>query len=545
MLNRIFSHIKNQHITIGQWLAGFVGIVAIRFILEAFSSPARSGVIPTDLAVVAHYTLFFAAVLIGLMVLIQFFTKQRGETIASLGLFGLLAIWIAPIVDLATTRGVGRSLEYLQGYNLEEIVINYFTFLLPGFFQGDVVGLRVEVFIILCGIGAFVWISRKKVFPVVVAVIFSYSLVFVAGSLPGIMYLLSNTQPQPGMVPADGFYQFVEHAVTESNIAHNTLRDTLSFSSYENRLGGGFNKIMAQAFYLLTFFAAFIWFWNTQRIKILAVFKNARPERVVFYVTFLVLGMGFAYFSGGKLFFASWVDWMSAFVLALSVGSAWMYAVHMNDIADVGIDSISNTKRPLVQKSLTALEMRESGYLWLFAALVGSFVVGYFSFFMTVIFLATSHIYSTPPLRLRMVPVLASFLISLAVLSVVLSGYFFVSSDKMLSTFPFFVAVGIVVMFTLGVNVRDIKDIEGDRAEGVNTLPVLFKEHGVRLVALLFSVSFLLAPLFLSFSLLYVVALPTAIVGYLIVVHKPYKEFYIFILYFVFLFLAALLFILR
>ena len=138
---------------------------------------------------------------------------------------------------------------------------------------------------------------------------------------------------------------------------------------------------------------------------------------------------------------------------------------------------------------------------------------------------------------------LSSFLISVACLVTVLAGFFFISIDKRIQTFPILFALGIVVIFTLATNIRDIKDIEGDGKEGILTIPTIFKKNGVKIVGILFAVSFLLTPIFLSFYLLYFIAIPAGVIGYVLVNKKPYNEKSIFMLYFVFFALTIILFV--
>ena len=182
--------------------------------------------------------------------------------------------------------------------------------------------------------------------------------------------------------------------------------------------------------------------------------------------------------------------------------------------------------------------MIQSQIFWLLLALGGSFAVGYYPFYMNVVFLSSYYIYSAPPLRLKQLPVISSFLISIAILVTIRSGFFFLSSDKKLLTFPLSMAMGIVLVFTMGVNVRDIKDIEGDRAEGVKTLTVVLGRYGVPVTALLFGGSFLLVPWVFHEPRLFIMAIPAALAGAGLAMRKPYREQAIFILYFVALFLG-------
>ncbi len=174
--------------------------------------------------------------------------------------------------------------------------------------------------------------------------------------------------------------------------------------------------------------------------------------------------------------------------------------------------------------------MRETGYIWLAIALLGSWCAGFYPFFMSLVYVASYYIYSSPPLRLRRFPIISSFLIGIAGLATILAGFFFVSTTKQVQTFPIFLAVGIIIMITLAINVKDMKDIEGDKANSILTLPILFGKNGPKIVGLCFAMSFLLVPIFLSFYFSYIFALPAAIIGYMLVTKKQYREEPIFIL---------------
>ena len=95
--------------------------------------------------------------------------------------------------------------------------------------------------------------------------------------------------------------------------------------------------------------------------------------------------------------------------------------------------------------------------------------------------------------------------------------------------------MGILIMVTLAIQFKDMKDVDGDKQDGVITLLTLFPKNGPKIVGLCFALSILLIPIFLSFYFLYVFALPMAIIGYRLIVKKPYKEKPIFVLRFILL----------
>ncbi len=213
-----------------------------------------------------------------------------------------------------------------------------------------------------------------------------------------------------------------------------------------------------------------------------------------------------------------------------------MYAMGVNDIADIDIDKISNSGRPLVRGELSVDDVKNANLIFLIWALVGGFLAGYYAMFMVVVALALSHIYSAPPLRIRRFPLLSTFLMSLAFLAVVLAGFYTLSGDKSIGAFPVRYLILIVVGTTLGNNVKDMKDIEGDRAAGIKTIPVLFGEkNGKRVIGTLLALAFLLVPLILGLSGLVVPSFIAALLAYCFVNRKNYREWPVFVLYFLYI----------
>ena len=529
MLDKLLEQTKNQEITIVQWMMGFIGIVFIRFIFESLSSPTSSGLIPSDAYTLIHYGLFWITLVLGLIIVVGFFSKDYLLT-SKIALFGLPVIWLAPIFDIIISRGGG----FVQSYIFDshgKLLFDFITFFGPSLTRGATYGMRIEMIFVLAGVGWYLWKISKNIYRSVVGVFFVYTLGFVVGALPGIMYTLSHVSTPDTLFEILNYFR---NLVVESTISHNTLREGMLSVSPERFFELGFDKLFSQILFIISFFLGGWLFWKINSKKFWAVVKNCRPERVGSYLALLLCGVGFAYINRfGNPFL--WVDLLGIICLLISWVGLWMYAVHNNDIADIGIDKISNTERPLIKKELDREDMLETGYVWLAVALLGAWNAGFYPFFMSLVYISASHIYSSPPLRLRRFPVISSFLIGVASLATILAGFFFVSFDKQIQTFPIFLSVGIVIMATLAINIKDMKDIEGDRVNGIVTLPVLFRENGPKIVGLCFGLSFLLVPIFLSFYLLYIFALPASIIGYRLVVKKPYREKPTFVLRFVFL----------
>ncbi len=535
MLKNILEKIENQEMTISQWMLGFVGILFVRFIFETLSSPTPQGFLLSAISFV-HIGLYFLTTALGLICIVSYFNKDYLKN-AKLLLFSLPIIWIAPIVDIILSKGKGYHMSYI--YNTGKyLLLDFFKFFSPYYFEGATYGIRVGIIIILISIGWFVWRERKNIQQTVLAVLICYIFLFIMGTLPSLLYTFSHFT-ETASLGSQNIMRYIYDLVTKSNIFYNTLHEGPLSVTPIRFLQLGFDKLLSQILFIISFIFGSIIFWKIDSKKFKSVLANMRPERIGSYIALLLCGAGFAYINKLNSPF-NFIDLLGFVCLIISWISLWMYAVHTNDIADVKIDEISNKDRPIIKKDLNQDEMRETSYIWLSLALLGSWSAGFYPFFMSLVYLACSYIYSSPPLRLRRFPVVPSFLIGTASLATILAGFFFVSANKQIQTFPSLLALGIVIMVTLAINVKDMKDIEGDRADGILSLPVLFGENGVKIVGACLALAFLLVPIFLSFYALYIFSIPAAIVGYKLVTKKPYTEKPLFILRFVFLGCVAL-----
>ena len=218
-----------------------------------------------------------------------------------------------------------------------------------------------------------------------------------------------------------------------------------------------------------------------------------------------------------------------------------MFAVCTNDIVDEEIDSISDPARPLVANSLNKEDMKQASYIFLVATIISGFLAGYTALFFVLAFTALYYVYSVPPTRYKIIPFFSSFIIGLCCLTAVLAGFFLLSPLKYVAIFPFKLTLAVVVIFSLLANVRDMKDIAGDKAAGIKTVPIVFGDiWGPKVVGIFTSISFLLVPIFSGIYILFIAAIPTALASWYYINKKPYNEKPVVKTYFFFV-LASLL----
>lgn len=535
-MNRILESIENKKMGVLEWVFGFTSIILIRYFFESISSTTNAGVIPSDTFTIFHTWFFFITTIFGLVVIVGMFTKNH-KNLLKLSLFGLPIVWLGPLLDIVFGHGKAYKIAYLQESG-SQIITNFITFFGPNFTQGATYGLRIEMAIIIIGIGFYVWHKNKNLYKAFCASLLSYLFIFILFSIPGIIFSLSHISSPTGTVEAVIKNEFQN--IIYSNIGHNTFRDGLSYVSLSRLVEMGFDKMLSQIYFVLSVLFLGLIFWKTDKKSFVLTKKNSRPERVVFFNILVLLGGFLAYiYSKGTL--SSWVDILTTICLLLSWSFAWVFSVQINDLADVDIDKISNKDRPLVSGEISQEKVKNISYILLFASIVGAWATGFFCFYMVLVYLGASYIYSSEPFRFRKMAILSSFLIGIVCLISVLNGFFFVSLDKKMQSFPTTLAVGIITIFTLIISFKDLKDVEGDRANGINTLATIFEKRYKLVIGLCFSLGIILVPVFLSLNFLYITSIPTAIAGFVIINSKNYKDSNIFKLGLVYLLSTILL----
>lgn len=539
-MRKILDRLEAIHVSVLGWCAAFVSILFVRYLLEGLSTHKVSGLLGATLV---HYTLFYLGVVLTLILVVNLFVRHRLRELTTLALLGLPIVWLPPVFDLLFTGGRGVELAYIFAPSVD-LVARFFHFFGPFVEPGISLGMRIEIILILVAVALYVFQRRRNLGLALVAVLAAYTVLFLWLSAPSV---LSSLSPAVSSDAPGGFHvveNFFSRSIASSHFMGNLVAPNTPTWPTTGLLNIQFNGVMSQVYYLVVTGLMILWGWLAYREKWKAFFRNARWLRIGHYSLLIGLGMFLAYTYTGAVPFAGWLDVVSAAVLFVSFFCAWLTAVGVNDAVDLPIDALAHPERPLVRQSLSALEMHSATWLCFVWALVGGFVAGYHAFFFVAAFSAAYYVYSAPPLRLKRVPLLATFLISLACLAAVMAGFFLVSADKSLTAFPIPVFALVIFAFTLAANIKDINDAAGDRQAGIQTLMVKYGEtHGRRIIGVMTAVAIILVPLFLGTHIVWLVAIPAAIVAYARIQRRPFHEQEIFLLYFVFLIVSAILFV--
>lgn len=261
------------------------------------------------------------------------------------------------------------------------------------------------------------------------------------------------------------------------------------------------------------------------------ILADLRIPRILFYVA--LSGLGTALFlnqakNTSLLYEINF--WLQFVLIILALIYAAVFAIIINNFADLPTDKISNPDRPLVVESVKKRPYFIAGIISQIIALLVSFLTKP-EIFIGILCISIGYfIYSAPPFRLKKVVGLAKLIIGFNSLSVAVMGFAAAGGNWL--DFPWEWALFILIPLSLAANFIDLKDIEGDRAMGVKTIPVLIGEKNARhFMAISALICYLTGGFLLSVSWVWPLNLITATCHLYFLYRKPFSEKFIFLIF--------------
>jgi len=199
-----------------------------------------------------------------------------------------------------------------------------------------------------------------------------------------------------------------------------------------------------------------------------------------------------------------------ALTVIFAIGFTTFSVYALNDICDEELDRINSPDRPIPSRRLSRAEAMRPVLLLSAMGIIMASSLNIMVLFFTVIFFLVGVVYSVNPFRLRK-GLLANPCMALGAAVSILAG----ASAVQIVGRALFGAVGMsFFVFALG-SWKDMKDVEGDRAMGVRTLPVrIGEEKALKFLTVnsvpVFLILFL-GYLFYSFNPLYLLMLVVAV----------------------------------
>jgi len=479
--------LENDKTPLYRYVSAFVFIVALRNFLELFSD--HSILIVNEFL---HYSLFYVSFVSSMILLIRLFTAEKYNIIVKAVLAGFIIVISPPILDLIISGGKGFDIGYVQVDTWKEVFYQFVSFWGGLGSKGATLGIKIEV---LCVIFTVVWTGKRRYGFFVLKAVFAGLLVYT------LFFLYS--------------------------VAPSLLRYFAGFVLYKGNIG---TSTLIEFFMLFSLIQLLFLWWRWRPEIFRTFFKSVPYFRILHYVFMPFIGIILARHSFNLLYPLSGDGLLRLLYLILAVIFSCLYALNVNNEWDTDIDKLVNPGRVTVIRAFGAENYRRMGLVFFVLAVMFSLMVSFESFVFVLLFNGVYYLYSSPPFRLKRIPVFSKLLIGLNTWILVLSGWVFAGAD--IHKFPFRYTVLFVFVYGLAVNFIDIKDYEGDKAVGIATLPVILGlEKSKFVIAILLFLAFAGAPFLLGYWHGIILTGPAGILAFILTFRKNYRDRTIMILY--------------
>jgi 4-hydroxybenzoate polyprenyltransferase len=382
----------------------------------------------------AHFEASFTSIALMLILLLHYVTNTPIKNVLKVILPGFLVLVVAPTVDFIASSGKGYNFAYLspkEHLGLFEAYLTYF-----GKYIGATIGIKVEVAIALFGIFLYCFIKTRDFFTSLIGCWMAYTLIFIWGATPFIV--------QP-------------------------LIESLGFDYEYSGL------TLLRYFLVVNFFLGGWIAYLVNKDTFLILMKEVPWMRILQYELLFVLGI-FLGLTTSEISIKYELTLNPAIIgngllLSIAIFFSLISAMIINNLADTSIDKISNPGRALVRGLIDSKLYLNIAYSSMLLAVLYALPVGAQGVLITSCIMATYYLYSAPPLRLKRVLFISKLAISINSLSLLLLGFWLVRES--VDAFPFVIYPIMLFGYTLAANFIDLKDVDGDRAAGIKTLPVV------------------------------------------------------------------------
>jgi len=528
-MKKVIDAIENFEISPIQWVCYAFAIIGFRMVLESFSANGLE--IYAFPSVFLQPPLLFLTNGLSIVLLLHFFTKTPVKKLLNLMLVGLVFIFTTPIVDFIVSQGRGNVRSQYLFSSFPELIQRYFTYFGAGTTTGITYGFRTQVTIFIIGTGLYLYIRTKKAWKVALGVFLAYTIFFLYTALPALVGALSYLPSNPWLVSE---IQIAQRFFAAKNI--------FAISYPPEKVQGLFSiemSLILLPLFVIQFFTAL---FLMQKSKFFEFLKRMRYLRLAFHIGAFAFGLFLAKIVFKTPFDLSLYGVLMLFSLVTAIVALWIYSMTINDQNDVAIDVISNQNRLIPKKIFTVEEFKYINFLALFFAALGTLIAGYPFFMLAFACVTLSILYSTPPFRLRNFPIVAPGIMAFGTLLIVMLGFALFATSGTLNEFPINFFVLILAVTTLVMNLKDIKDVAGDKPNGIMTIPTIFGlEKSKTIIAVLFFISYLLFPIILNAPQLYPTAIVFGLLTGVLIKSKKVREGVIFAIYSLFLLVALLL----
>lgn len=528
-IKEIIEGIENYPITLVDWILAFSAIIALRMLGEnlLMGLESKSAVFFVDSFLAAY--LFFLFSIVILIIFVSIFTKESCRKVSNLLLWGFFIVILPPILDKIIC-GSQRCWSFYTFDSISSLFKRFLTFFGSDPSIGITYGVRIEVAIAVIFLIFYFYLKTRNVVKSLAGGLISYTILFILGSFPSWLTFIFLS-PTKKITEIQGF-----------DVAGLFLSPVRYFSVENNDLLNTLNVKMNLIYAFFLVFVIIIFFALNYREKLWAVARNVRWIQISIHIGLILFGASLGAFYFPNNFAINVFSFFALANLLLAAVFAWLASVFLNDQVDVEIDKLTNPKRPTATGKVTLSEYGQLFWLSFALSLILALTVGTKFFLLILAYQIIGWAYSAWPFRLKRFPIIASFLSALALTLVFSSGFIILADGQNISSLPAKVFWLLLIAFTVSLPIKDLKDIEGDKKNGVWTVPVLIGDTWSRFViGLGIFISYSLSVIFLNAKILFLPAMTLGAVSFWILQNKKISPRRVHIFVFGLLFIYVLL----
>jgi len=469
LLSGAIEAVETTPISLGGFTATFFAIILVRLLIENGTVLYTSGPPSYVLYEFSHTFLFFLLSFLVFLPVIRLAGATSWQRGVNLLLVGFLIVWTPPIID-RLIFGNEAFWSFYQFDGLQALFSDFFHFFGGSPSMGITYGVRTEVAIMSIGLGLYALFCSRKPPRAAGIALLAYTVFFILGTFPSYVAIVALA-PHKGLL-----------GVTAADIAGFMLTPKRFFGSDIGDIRMSLGYRMSLVYAILSVLAVGVFLFQSSRKVFLALLRNVRWPQVFWHGGLLFLGGGLAILYAGAEPDFGLFEILAIIVMIIAVESAWLASVVGNDLSDRHIDAFTNPTRPIPKQTFPETLYRQIGILFFTTSILFSALVNIKATLFLLAYQGIAWIYSMSPLRLKRVPILATVLSAAAGITVLLAGYSVLSPDPTIKSIPSPLLAFLFVGYAATLPLKDFKDIEGDREDGVFTIPVLLGEERSRLL---------------------------------------------------------------
>lgn len=427
-------------------VATLVAIIFCRNQLELWFEATESVVLSLDFNIVAQdYVHVFCAwfyIYLVIALLLRLIAGKSAAIAARMSMYAMLIVLIPPLYD-GLFDASGRIIYQYDFSTFSHSFIHLFN---P---FSDVpyvtTGVRIEIAVAAIVTILYMIASPPANSPKVrslILIFFIYGSIYIMGYLPAIWSFVSGSS---------------HSQMLEQSILNVTTTNSAVFWYIP----------------LLTLLLVFHCFLEKNSYRTIIV-STLRIDRLLPYLIFF--GLGFLLATQRALVGKDWINSydISLLIIGLiSITTAFMAMTALNDQQDISIDRISNINRPAVTDPLLISHYPIVIKVLCCTSLVLALTISTVHLLLMTFMLCIGYLYSAPPLRLRRFLLLAPTMLTTIIATSLIYGSAIIWGNQVKHNIEPSLLLSLSALFWLACQLKDFKDIDGDKQNNVLTLPIL------------------------------------------------------------------------